>query len=83
MKKEPSSFRLNLCEDVEVPELQEVLDFNIKNEEKRDATKLPLLLHLRWSTSYIKRQTSEIKSSAVNQMKYEEHKYYRLQSVAS
>ena len=69
MKKEPSSSSLNLCEDVEVPEMQEVLDFKIKNGEKRDATELPLLLHLRWYASYTKLQTSEIKSSAVNEMK--------------
>ena len=47
MKKELSNSSLNLCEDVEVPEMQEALDQKIKNEEKRDATKLPLLLHLR------------------------------------
>ena len=47
MKKEPSSSSLNLCEDVEVPEMQEVLDFKMKNKEKRDATELPLLLDLR------------------------------------
>ena len=47
MKKELSSSSLNLCEDVEVPEMQEVLDFKIKNEERRDAIELPLLLHLR------------------------------------
>ena len=69
MKKEASSSILNICEYVEVPEMKEVLDFKIKNEEKRDATELPLLLHLRLSASYTKLQTSELKSSAVNQMK--------------
>ena len=69
MMKEPSSSSLNLCEDVEVPEMQDVLDFKIKNEEKRDETELLVLFHLRWSASYTKLQTSEIKSSAVNQMK--------------
>ena len=61
-----------------MPEKQEVLDPNIDNEEKRDATEIPLLLHPRWSANYKNLQTSEIKSSVVNWMKQEEHKYYRL-----
>ena len=42
-----SSSSLNLYEEVEMYEKQEALDTNIDNEEKMDATKLPLLLQLR------------------------------------